>query len=33
METDPIPEPYLTYLSGSTVKEPFPEALDTEPLE
>jgi hypothetical protein len=28
----PIPEPYLTYLSGSPVKEPSPEAFHTEPL-
>jgi hypothetical protein len=29
----PIPEPDLTYLSESPVKEPFLEALHTEPLE
>jgi hypothetical protein len=28
-----MPEPYLTYLSGSAAKEPSPKALRTEPLE
>jgi len=32
METCPYPEPFLTYLPGSPVKEPSPEALRTEPL-
>jgi hypothetical protein len=27
----PMPEPYLTYLSGSPLKEPSPEGLCTEP--
>jgi hypothetical protein len=33
METGPITEPNLTYVSGSTVMQSFSEALHTEPLE
>ena len=29
----PYPEPFLTYLPGSPVKEPSPEAFRTEPLQ
>ena len=29
----PYPEPFVTYLPGSPVKEPSPEALRTEPLQ
>jgi hypothetical protein len=33
IKTDKISEPYLTYFSGSTVKQSFPEALQTETRE